>query len=59
MEWIKIISVIGSLLGALFYIHQDTKRQVDKMDAEIREQAKRSDRLYEMFIELLKNKNTP
>ncbi len=59
MEWTKILSVIGSLLGAIIYIHQDTRKQIDRMDAETKKQAERSDRLYEMFIDLLKSKNTP
>ena len=55
MDWIQVFTIIASLLGGIFYIHSDMK----EMRQEMRQQGARIDKLYEMFIDLLKNRNTP
>ncbi len=49
MDWIQTLSIIVTVLGSAYYIHRD-------MHEDMRIQCARTDRLYEMFIELLKEK---
>jgi len=64
-DWFKILTLIGSLFAALVYFHLDinkqiekidvsTTKQVDRLEISMQKQAERSDRLYEMFVDLLK-----
>ena len=55
MDWIQILTIIVTLLGGIFYIHADI-REIRK---DMQQQSARIDRLYEMFVDLLRNKNTP
>ena len=55
MEWMQVLTIVATLLGGIYYIHSDV-REIRK---DMQEQTKRIDRLYEMFIDLLKSKNTP
>lgn len=55
MEWLQVLTIIVTLLGGIFYIHSDV-REIKK---DMQQQNARIDRLYEMFIDLLKNKNMP
>ena len=63
MEWIQvtsiIISVVGSVVGSVVYIHKDSKAYLSQIQEDRRQQTYRTDKLYEMFIDLLKNKNAP
>ncbi len=52
MEWVQTLSIIFTVLGSAYLIHRDVM-------ADMKQQAARTDKLYEMFIDLLKNKNTP
>jgi hypothetical protein len=52
MEWIQVFTIIATLLGGIFYIHTDI-REIKK---DMQQQSSRTDRLYEMFIDLLKEK---
>jgi hypothetical protein len=45
MDWLQVLTIVGTLLGGMFYIHNDVKQQ-----------SARTDKLYEMFIDLLKEK---
>lgn len=47
MDWIQTISIMGTILASAFYIHREVQ-----MD--IKAQSARTDRLYEMFIDLIK-----
>ena len=52
---IETIAVIGSIIGSLIFLDsRDTSRSND-LKAEMRIQSQRTDRLYEMFIDLLKD----
>jgi hypothetical protein len=53
MDWLQVFTIIVTLLGGIFYIHSDVKEIRD----EWKQQSARTDRLYEMFIDLLKDKN--
>lgn len=55
MEWIQVLTIIATLAGGIFYIHSDI-REIRK---DMQQQSARIDKLYEMFVDLLKNKNTP
>lgn len=56
MDWLQVITVISVLGGFMFYeftgLHNDIKSLNDRQDA----QMARIDRLYVMFIDLLKDK---
>ncbi len=49
MDWLQTLTIIASVLASAYYIHRDIHQ-------DMRAQASRTDRLYEMFIDLLKNK---
>ena len=49
MDWFQYITVILTIIGGTYYAHRDLRQDMAV-------QAARSDRLYEMFIELLKTK---
>ncbi len=50
MEWIHTISVIATVVGSAYYIHRDIRE-------DMKTQTARTDKLYEMFIDLLKERN--
>lgn len=52
MDWIQVLTIIATLIGGIFYIHSDVREIRKDMQA----QNSRIDKLYEMFIDLLKNK---
>ncbi len=49
MDWIQTGSVMVTVLICAYYIHRDIAN-------DMKSQSARTDRLYEMFIDLLKNK---
>ncbi len=49
MDWTQAITIIITVIGAAYYIHRDIKENMKSQTA-------RTDRLYEMFIDLLKEK---
>ena len=51
MEWIHTISVIATVIGSAYYIHRDLRE-------DMKTQSARTDKLYEMFIDLLKEKRS-
>ena len=53
MEWSQVLTIIVTLLGGVFYIHADIRDL--KKDMQL--QGARTDKLYEMFIDLLKSKS--
>jgi len=54
MDWTQVLSIIATLLGGIFYIHSEI-REIRK---DMQQSNARIDKLYEMFIDLLKNKNS-
>jgi hypothetical protein len=49
MDWIQTLSIIATVVASAFYIHREVQ-------TDIKAQSARTDRLYEMFIDLLKEK---
>lgn len=48
MDWIQTLTIISTVIGSAYYIHRDVKE-------DMKTQCARTDKLYEMFIDLLKN----
>ena len=49
MDWIQTLSIIATVLTSAYFVHRDIMN-------DMRIQSCRTDRLYEMFIDLLKEK---
>lgn len=49
MDWIQTLSTMATVLISAYYIHRDIKE-------DMKTQSARTDRLYEMFIDLIKEK---
>ncbi len=49
MDWLQTISIIATVIASAYYIHKDIKE-------DMKTQCARTDRLYEMFIDLLKER---
>jgi triacylglycerol esterase/lipase EstA (alpha/beta hydrolase family) len=47
MDWIQTLSIMVTVIGCAYYIHRD-------MQNDMRIQSARTDKLYEMFIDLIK-----
>ena len=71
MNWIQTLTIIGSMIGLFFGINsyffgplnhrldeQNTRieAQCERLDRNLEAQSARSDKLYEMFIDLLKER---
>lgn len=52
MEWMQVLTIVGTLIGGIFYIHTDVK----EIRKDMQQQNARIDKLYEMFVDLLKTK---
>lgn len=48
MEWFQTLSIIATVIGSAYYIHRDVKE-------DMKTQTARTDRLYEMFIQLIQD----
>ncbi len=49
MDWTHTLTIIGTVIGCAYYIHRDIKEDMKCQTA-------RTDRLYEMFIDLVKER---
>ena len=49
MDWIQTVSIIATVLGSAYFIHRDIRE-------DMKSQCSRTDKLYEMFIDLLKER---
>jgi hypothetical protein len=47
MEWMHTVSIIMSVIASAYFIHRDVM-------LDMKSQAARTDKLYEMFIDLIK-----
>ena len=56
MDWIQTISILATVVGCAYYVHRDTINDIKAVRDEIKSQSQRTDRLYEMFIDLLKER---
>ena len=48
MDWIQTLSIMATVIASAYYIHREVQ-------ADMRAQSARTDKLYEMFIELRKD----
>ena len=53
MDWTQVFTIVATLLGGIYYIHTDVR----EIRHDMQQQNARIDKLYEMFIELLKKNN--
>lgn len=47
MDWIQTLSIMATVIASAYYIHREVQ-------SDMRAQCARTDKLYEMFIDLLK-----
>ena len=47
MEWIQTLSIMATTIASAYYVHRD-------IQADMKTQSARTDKLYEMFIDLIK-----
>lgn len=52
MEWMQVLTIVATLVGGIFYIHSDVK----EIRSDMQQQNARVDKLYEMFVDLLREK---
>lgn len=55
MEWAQVFAIIVTLMGGIFYIHTDVR----SIRTDVQMQGARIDKLYEMFVDLLKGQTKP
>lgn len=53
-EWIQFTGIILTVLGTFVFLWKEMKTIETKLDSQIQKQSERTDTLYEMFIDLLK-----
>jgi hypothetical protein len=56
MEWLQVFTIIG-FFGSFFIWHANkVDKEIERLDRNYEAQSQRSDKLYGMFIDLLKEK---
>jgi hypothetical protein len=56
MDWFQVLTILSVLLSAIGYLHSEIKSFKNEIRQDMIIQRDRTDRLYEMFIDLLKEK---
>lgn len=56
MNWIQVFTIIGALGTFSFWQISKLDADIKRIDQDIKSQGARTDKLYEMFIDLLKTK---
>lgn len=70
MDWIQVFTIIISLGGIIYWFKSDLEKDIQRLDVDVKSQnarldleAKsqniRTDQLYQMFIDLLREKRNP
>lgn len=54
MEWMHTLAIMGSVIGSGYYFTRDIREDIKFQTERLEQQGKRTDKLYEMFIDLLK-----
>lgn len=54
MDWIQALSIMATVIATGYYIHKEVQMDIRSTREEIKAQSLRTDRLYEMFIDLIK-----
>jgi hypothetical protein len=64
MDYIQFITLMTTFIGGFVFIHREIRQEIKEMKEDIKvqsarldQQAARSDRLYEMFIDLVKTRD--
>lgn len=55
MDWIQALSVMATVIASAYYIHREIQMDIRAIRDDIKSQGARTDKLYEMFIELRKD----
>lgn len=56
MDWIQALSIMATVIATAYYIHREIQQDIRAIRDDIKSANARTDRLYEMFIDLLKEK---
>lgn len=56
LNWTNLITSVAPVCAALWFFYGRLDRKIEKAMDGITQQARRSDKLYEMFYDLLKEK---
>lgn len=56
MDWIQTLSIIATVLVSAYYIHRDIREDMKTQNTRIDQCNARTDQLYTMFIDLLKDR---
>jgi hypothetical protein len=52
MDLLQLLSILATVLGSTYYIHREMRSDILIFREEMRIQASRTDKLYEMFVTL-------
>lgn len=52
------LQTIFTLGAMMWYFNHHVEKKIDKIEVDLKQQGARTDRLYEMFIDLLKNQKS-
>jgi len=58
VDWIQTLSIIVTVIVTAYYIHRDMKEDMKTQTSRIDQANARTDQLYQMFIDLLKENKT-
>jgi len=56
MDWIQTLIIISCVIICACFVHLNIREDIKKVNSRIDQCNARTDKLYEMFIELVKNK---
>jgi hypothetical protein len=56
MEWIQVLTIIGFIVGINYYFISNLQKHIDRIDTDMKSQGARTDQLYQMFVDLLKER---
>jgi len=55
MDWIQTLSIMFTVVASAYYIHREIQIDIRSARDDIKAQGARTDRLYEMFVDLRKD----
>jgi hypothetical protein len=56
MDWTQVLTIIFSLAGVIYWFKSDLEKHIQRLDTDIKAHNARTDQLYQMFIDLLKER---
>jgi hypothetical protein len=54
IDWTQTLSIMATIIASSYYIHREVQLDIRCARNEIKSQSARTDKLYEMFIDLIK-----